>query len=95
MEALIVGGDRVSTYRDFLAQRGYESIHHWSGRRQSECHRSMPADLNLVVVLVDYVNHGLARSVKQMANRQKVPIIFSRRSVGQIDMELCQLQARS
>jgi len=91
MNALIVGGDRITPYRDFLAQRGYAEIHHWSGRNQSDSHRRMPNSTQLIVVLVDYANHSLVRNVKVMAQKNKIPIIFSRRCASQIGTELAQL----
>jgi len=88
MAALIVGGDRVGTYKDFLAERGYGPVRHWSGRKQSECHRTIPIDTRVVVVMVDYVNHGLARKIRRSADEMDVPVVFSRRSVGQLSSAL-------
>ncbi len=93
MAALIVGGDRVGTYKDFLVQQGYEPVRHWSGRKQSECHRSIPIDTRVVVVLVDYVNHGLARKIRRLAEDMEVPVLFSRRSVGQLSSTLASIAA--
>jgi hypothetical protein len=88
MAALIVGGDRIDTYKDFLASQGYEPVRHWSGRKQSECHRSIPLDTRVVVVMVDYVNHGLARKIRRSAGNMAVPVVFSRRSIGQLSSAL-------
>ncbi|MEY4591793.1 MAG: hypothetical protein RIR18_688 [Pseudomonadota bacterium] len=88
MSALIVGGDRISTYRDFLTSRGFANVRHWTGRKNSECHRELPVDTELVVVLVDYVNHGLARKIRRIAGERDVPIVFSKRSIGQLDSQL-------
>jgi len=88
MSALIVGGDRVRAYADFLAGQGYVPVRHWSGRNQSECHRSIPVDTRVVVVMVDQVNHGLARKIRKVAYEMAVPVIFSRRSVGQLSSAL-------
>lgn len=88
MAALIVGGDRVGTYKDFLVQQGYEPVRHWSGRKQSECHRTIPVDTRVVVVMVDYVSHGLARKIRRSAGDMDVPVVFSRRCVGQLSNAL-------
>lgn len=84
MSALIVGGDRIGSYRDFLAERGFSPVRHWNGRRHSECHRSIPCDTRVVVVMVDQINHGLARKIRRAANEMAVPVVFSRRCVGQL-----------
>jgi len=88
MAALIVGGDRVASYRDFLAARGYLPVRHWSGRNQSECHRRIPVDTRVVVVIVDQVSHGLARKIRRDADAMAVPVVFSRRCLGQLSAAL-------
>ena len=84
MAALIVGGDRVGTYKTFLAEQGYVPVRHWSGRKQSECHRQIPLDTRVIVIMIDQINHGLARKIRQGAAAMAVPVVFSRRSVGQL-----------
>lgn len=88
MGALIIGGDRIASYRDYLQERGFFPIHHWNGRKNSECHRRIPLDTHLVVVLVDQVNHGLARKVRRHAEQMGVPVVFSRRCLGLLDAAL-------
>lgn len=88
MSALIVGGDRVGPYRDYLLGQGFGPVRHWSGRKQSECHRSIPLDTRVVVVMVDFINHGLARKIRRAAEDMAVPIVFSRRSIGQLSSAL-------
>lgn len=85
MEALIVGGDRVSAYRRHLQQRGFAPVRHWNGRRNSECHRALPQGVGLVLILVDQVNHGLARKVRREADARGVAVLFGRRSRTRLD----------
>lgn len=88
MAALIVGGDRVGNFKDYLVQQGYVQVRHWTGRNQSECHRTIPIDTRVVVVMVDQVNHGLAKKIRRAADEMAVPVVFSRRSVGQLSSAL-------
>ena len=88
MAALIVGGDRVGHYKDFLAAQGFVPVRHWSGRNKSECHRSIPLDTRVVVVMVDQINHGLAKKIRRAAGEMAVPVVFSKRSVGQLSSAL-------
>ncbi|UCV05627.1 DUF2325 domain-containing protein [Dechloromonas denitrificans] len=88
MAALIVGGDRVGNFKDYLVQQGYVPVRHWTGRNQSECHRTIPIDTRVVVVMVDQVNHGLAKKIRRAADEMAVPVVFSRRSVGQLSSAL-------
>ena len=85
MSALIVGGDRINTYRNFLLAQGFGSVLHWTGRNGSECHRTIPTGTRLVVILVDQVNHGFATRMRKAADKLDLPIVFSRRSIGQLD----------
>jgi hypothetical protein len=93
MAALIVGGDRVGPYKDFLTRQGFLPVRHWSGRNQSECHRSIPLDTRVVVVMVDQINHGLAKKIRRVADGMAVPVVFSRRSVGQLSDALAGMAA--
>ena len=93
MSTLFVGGDRINTYRDVLQQRGYGPVLHWNGRKNSECHRTVPANTRLVVILVDQVNHMLASKARRVASELDLPIVFSRRSIGQLDQAISRLAA--
>ncbi|PKO88108.1 MAG: dihydroorotate dehydrogenase [Betaproteobacteria bacterium HGW-Betaproteobacteria-10] len=88
MSALIVGGDRVGPYRDFLASQGFGPVRHWCGRKPGACHRIIPVDTRVIVVMVDQINHGLARKIRKVAEEMAVPVVFSKRSVGQLGSAL-------
>jgi len=85
MSVLIVGGDRVNTYKDYLQTQGLGPVLHWNGRKNSDCHRSIPASTRLVVILVDQINHMLAIKLRRTADDLDLPVVFSRRSIGQLD----------
>ena len=88
MSTLIVGGDRVNTYKDFLQDRGFGPVNHWNGRKNSECHRTIPTGTRLVVIMVDQVNHGLASKMRRVADELELPVVFSRRSIGQLGLAI-------
>lgn len=88
MAALIVGGDRVDSFRDYLVGQSYAPVRHWSGRKPGQCHRSVPGDTRLIVVVVDQINHGLARKIRRVAEDMAVPVVFSKRSLGQVSSGL-------
>lgn len=85
MSTLIVGGDRVNTYKDYLLSQGFGPVLHWNGRKNSACHRTIPNGTRLLVIMVDQVNHGLATKVRRVADELDLPVVFSRRSIGQLD----------
>lgn len=84
MTTLIVGGDRINTYKEYLDTNGYGPILHWNGRNNSECHRKIPSRTRLVVIMVDQINHRLAIKMREVAHRQNLPVIFSKRSIAQL-----------
>lgn len=88
MSALIVGGDKVGHYEEFLAARGYSPVHHWCGRKPGTCRRPIPLDTRVVVVMVDQINHNLARKIRRSADDMAVPVIFSKRSLSQLSSAL-------
>jgi len=88
MSVLIVGGDRVNTYKEYLQTQGLGPVLHWNGRKNSDCHRSIPASTRLVVILVDQINHMLAIKLRRTADDLDLPVVFSRRSIGQLDQAI-------
>lgn len=94
MAALIVGGDKVSKFQRYLQQSGHQDVRHWRGRNLSECHRRIPADTQLIVVVIDQVNHGLATRVRRMADLRGLPIVFSRRCIAELDQAYHQMARR-
>ncbi|MFZ4538797.1 DUF2325 domain-containing protein [Propionivibrio sp.] len=92
MTTLIVGGDRVNSYKDFLQAQGFGPVLHWTGRKNSECHRTIPSGTRLVVIMVDQVNHGLATKMRRVAEELDLPVVFSRRSIGQLDQAIARFK---
>lgn len=88
MTTLIVGGDRINAYSEFLSANGFGPILHWSGRRQSECHRTIPRGTQLVVILVDQVNHNLAYKIRRTADEMELPVVYTPRSIGHLGKTL-------
>jgi hypothetical protein len=80
MAALVVGGDNIESLRDELQAQGIRQVTHWSGRKHGDKHNLIPRNIELVVVLVNYVNHSLSSKVKKEAKRLKLPVIYSRNS---------------
>ena len=90
MTALIIGSDRIDSYRSILEAHGFAPVHHWTGRRGSDCHRAIPDETRLIVVLPHFVNHGLAVKVRRSADQHALPIVFSR-SVARLQEQMSML----
>jgi hypothetical protein len=84
LHTLIVGGDYIDGLVDELTGLGLGRVEHWGGRKVRDLNRTIPADMDLVVVLFDYVSHNLLRKVRAEARRQGLPLIYSRRSAGEL-----------
>lgn len=88
MSVLIVGADYIKSIETLLIEKGHKKITHWPARNKSESHKKVPTDTELIVVLTNYLNHGMARHVKKIAHDRGLPVIFSRRSVAELDLAL-------
>jgi hypothetical protein len=84
MTVLIVGGDRISSIAKFLNQNGYDDIKHWDARRNGDTHRFMPQSTRLVVILINFLNHGMAKKIKRDAEQLGVPVLFSKNSASEL-----------
>ena len=89
--ALIVGGDRIGSYSDYLVGRGFGPVLHWQGRKNSACHRAIPSRTRLIVVMVDQISHGLANKIRRAADELGLPVVFTQRSISQLDRALARL----
>jgi hypothetical protein len=83
MTALIVGGDYIKPIEKIITDRGVRNIEHWTGRKVGDLKKTVPRDTRFVVLLLDYLNHGLAKKVRGDADRLGLPVIYCRRSLGQ------------
>jgi hypothetical protein len=80
MAALIVGGDNIEAIKDELQAQGIHKITHWNGRKHGDKNNVIPGNTELIVVLVNYVNHSLSCKVKKEARRLNLPVIYSKNS---------------
>ncbi|HMW88163.1 MAG: DUF2325 domain-containing protein [Nitrospira sp.] len=79
MAILVVGGDSVSAITERAYAGGHGCVQHWSGRKTRDLMRSIPKDTEAVVLVLDRVNHTLARKVRTEATRRGLPVFFQKR----------------
>ena len=82
MRALIVGGDHVDTTKRALYASGYTDVVHWSGRKNNDLKRPLPTGVTHMVILLEFVNHTLARRMKAIARDQRISVAFVGRKQG-------------
>lgn len=92
MTALIIGGDYIETLRRELLAHGLRRVEHWDGRQPRVTRRAIPVSARLVVILHDYVSHGVSNALKQQAYRRDIPLVFCRSSMHDLRQKLERLE---
>lgn len=89
MSILVIGADHLGDIAVRLKELGCHSLTHLKGRKNTQ-KRSLqiPAGTDLVLVMTDYVDHNIARSVRDSAKMQSVPVVFSKRSWSYLSNQL-------
>jgi hypothetical protein len=80
MSILLVGGDRLDSITKKLREVGFNKIDHISGRKAGDRRSKIPKKTDLVLVLVDFVEHELTETIKKESRRSNTKILFCRRS---------------
>ncbi|MGB3397616.1 MAG: hypothetical protein WBB60_14325 [Nitrospira sp.] len=70
MSILVVGGDSVSAITERAYAGGHGCVEHWSGRKTRDLTKSIPKDMEAVVLVLYRVNHwGRACTGRHEDNR--------------------------
>lgn len=88
MTALIVGGDRLGNIPQVLNERGIEEYIHWVGRKKGMRNKVIPTNIDMIIVLYDFIEHNLANIIKKESKNMEVPCIFSKRAGSDLAMKL-------
>jgi len=75
-KVLLVGADHLGSTPRKLYEEGVKEIIHWNGRSNSTQARAIPKDVDLIILNLNYINHGLMHLVKKQAKSRGIPIIF-------------------
>lgn len=85
---MIVGADHLGNIPEKLMNIGVTNVIHMDGRKVNMIKRNIPDYVDVVLVLTDYINHNLAKVIKQKAKSQDVPAYFVKRSWCSIFQEI-------
>ncbi|WLR49935.1 DUF2325 domain-containing protein [Bacillus tianshenii] len=77
---LIIGADRLGNIETNLKDYGFGKITHINGRKVKAVHREIPEQVDIILVLTDFINHNLANVIKSKAKKRNIPTVFARRS---------------
>ncbi|MEW9673086.1 DUF2325 domain-containing protein [Ammoniphilus sp. 3BR4] len=84
MSLMIVGADHLGNIEEKLIEMGFGEVIHITDRKVQDVNREIPEKINLILVLTDFVNHNLAKVIKQKAKEQSLPVYFTKRSWSSI-----------
>ncbi|OEF95892.1 DUF2325 domain-containing protein [Desulfuribacillus alkaliarsenatis] len=84
MSILVIGGDRLGNIDKNLKGIGFNRIEHVDGRKKRHYNVNISQGTDVVLVLTDYVNHNLCKSIKEKAKGLGVKTVFSRRAWSDI-----------
>lgn len=89
MSVVVVGGDFLGGLEKNLYALGVTDLVHISGRKALDKTKlSLPKATAFVLVLTDYVNHGMAKNVKTIAKARAIPLVFAKRSWRHVEEKL-------
>lgn len=89
MSILVVGADHLGDIADNLKNMGCHSLTHLKGRKNiHKRNLQIPEGTDLILVMTDYVNHNIARSIRERAKSLSIPVVFSRRSWTYLSQKL-------
>lgn len=89
MSLLIIGADSLGNIRDNIKKIGFTDIMHLSGRNKSVFRGfKIPVDIDMILILTDYIHHNAMKKVKKEAKDKSVDVIYARRSWSAIYKKL-------
>jgi len=96
MSILVVGADHLGDIATNLKNMGCKNLKHLKGRKNMQ-KRSLqiPEGTDLVLVITDYVDHNIARSIRDRAKSLSIPVVFSKRSWAYLSQKLNQVKGLS
>ncbi|SDY06727.1 hypothetical protein SAMN05421736_101284 [Evansella caseinilytica] len=77
---LVIGGDKLGAIPDNLKNLGFKDVIHIDGRKVQMVKKEIPDHIDIILILTDYINHNLAKKIKNKASKKEIPICYARRS---------------
>lgn len=89
MAIMVVGADHLGHIGKNLQELGFTSIQHVPCRTVGDQKKlSVSNSIDLIIVMVDFVNHSAAHCIKEHAKKRGVPMVFARRSWSSLVAQL-------
>lgn len=71
---MVVGGDRLKHITDRLEGEGFNEVIHLDGRKSNMVKREIPEHIGFVLVITDFINHNMAKVIKEKAKNKKTDL---------------------
>jgi len=85
MSVLVLGGDNIIPIKAVLSNLGAVDIKHWDARNKSSINRkSLPKNLDCLVMLTNFLNHNTMHKFKNEAKRRNIPFICANRNENSV-----------
>ena len=85
MSVLVLGGDSIVPIKEVLRNLGVVDIKHWDARNKSSINRrSLPKNLDCLVMLTSFLNHNTMRKFKKEAKKRDIPFICAKRNESSV-----------
>ncbi|ADQ14455.1 DUF2325 domain-containing protein [Halanaerobium hydrogeniformans] len=89
MSIMIVGADNLGSIENNVRKLGFDQITHLPGRKKSKFRNfNIPGEVDVVLVMTDYINHAVMKKVKRAAKAKDLNVIYARRSWAAIYKKL-------
>lgn len=96
MSILVIGADHLGDIAVNLKKHGCHTLKHLKGRKNMNKRKlKIPEGTDLILVMTDYVDHNIARSIRATAKSSLVPVIFSKRSWAYLSQKLKMVEGLS
>ncbi|QDC44435.1 DUF2325 domain-containing protein [Methylophilus medardicus] len=79
-KALVIGGDRIEGIKQVLQAQGIDKIDHWTGRKPGDVKRELPANVNVIVLVIGWLNHSMMYRIKHVAHKRGLKVVYTRNS---------------
>ena len=85
MSVLVLGGDNIIPIKAVLSSLGAIDIKHWNARNKSSINRkSLPKNLDCLVMLTNFLNHNTMYKFKKEAKKRDIPFICANRNESSV-----------
>jgi len=75
---LVVGSDRIGKISKKLYIEGAQKIIHWNGRNKSFQNKSIPGNVEKVIVICDFLSHNLMHNIKRQTKLKGIPVVYNK-----------------